>query len=160
MTVGDGNGWVEGPGGKPVWGRFGAAGLFLRTSTGGDAKVLLQHRANWVADGGTWALPGGARDSHETEAEAALRETVEECGIDVGKVVVDTCIVTAAGDDSSWTYTTVLAHTTTGEELPTEPNAESADLRWVELDKIREYPLHGGFEASLDTLLWHCKNHD
>ena len=74
---GDGNGWVDGPGGKPVWGKHGAAGLFLRA---GDA-VLLQHRAHWVADGGTWALPGGARDSHETVEQAALRETVEECGV-------------------------------------------------------------------------------
>lgn len=160
MTVGDGNGWTEGPGGKPVWGRFGAAGLFLRTGLGEDSLVLLQHRANWVADGGTWALPGGARDSHETEAEAALRETVEECGIDTSLVVIDQSLVTASGPDSDWTYTTVLAHTTTGEPIATEPNAESADLQWVELERIREYPLHKGFEASLSEILWHCSRHD
>jgi len=82
---GDGNGWVDGPGGKRVWGKYGAAGLFLRAG----GTVLLQHRAHWVADGGTWALPGGARDSHETAQEAALRETVEECGIDTSLVSVE-----------------------------------------------------------------------
>lgn len=152
---GDGNGWVDGPGGKRVWGKYGAAGLFLRA---GDT-VLLQHRAHWVADGGTWALPGGARDSHETVEEAALRETVEECGIDTSLVAIDEALVTA-GEEPDWTYTTVIAHTTTGEPLELDPNAESMELRWVPLDKIREFELHAGFESSLSMLLWHAKAHD
>ena len=100
---GDGNGWVDGPHGKQVWGKHGAAGLFLRAGN----TVLLQHRAHWVADGGTWALPGGARDSHETVEEAALRETVEECGIDPALVVIDKAVVTA-GTPPGWTYTCLL----------------------------------------------------
>ncbi|PMC64964.1 NTP pyrophosphohydrolase [Corynebacterium tuscaniense] len=152
---GDGNGWVEGPHGKQVWGKHGAAGLFLRAGN----TVLLQHRAHWVADGGTWALPGGARDSHETVEEAALRETVEECGIDPALVLIDAAVVTA-GTPPGWTYTTVLARTTTGEPIPLEPNAESMELRWVPLEEIRKFELHAGFESSLSKLLWHAKNHD
>lgn len=152
---GDGNGWVDGPGGKRVWGKYGAAGLFLRA---GDT-VLLQHRAHWVADGGTWALPGGARDSHETAVEAALRETVEECGIDTSLVEVEKELVTA-GEAPGWTYTTVMAHTTTGAPIDLEPNAESMELLWVPLGEIREYELHRGFESSLSVLLWHAKAHD
>ena len=37
-------------------------------------------------NGDTWGIPGGARDSHESALEAALRESNEEIGID-GKYV-------------------------------------------------------------------------
>ncbi len=43
---------------------------------------MLQHRAAWTHEGGTWALPGGARDSHEDAVAAALREAVEEATLD------------------------------------------------------------------------------
>ena len=65
---GDGNGWVVSAEGARRWGRFGAAGLLLRAADPSDPAtplVLLQHRAVWTASGDTWALPGGARDSHE-----------------------------------------------------------------------------------------------
>ena len=32
----------------------------------GATQVLMQHRAPWTANGDTWGLPGGARDSHES----------------------------------------------------------------------------------------------
>ena len=71
---GDGDGWVETPIG-PRWGRYGAAGLLLYSvNNAGETVILLQHRATWVAQGDTWVLPGGARDSHETPTQAALRE--------------------------------------------------------------------------------------
>ncbi|SDR68154.1 8-oxo-dGTP diphosphatase [Corynebacterium timonense] len=153
---GDGNGWVDGPNGLRLWGRFGAAGLFLQA---GDS-VLLQHRAPWTAQGNTWGLPGGARDSHETVAEAALREAVEECDIDTSLVRVRDALVTAGPFESGWTYTTVLAATTTGQPIEVTPNAESEDLRWVPIDDVRSLPLHPGFEASLGRLLVHTKTHD
>lgn len=153
---GDGNGWVEGPNGLRLWGRFGAAGLFLQA---GDT-VLLQHRAPWTAQGGTWGLPGGARDSHETVAEAALREAVEECAIDPALVRVHDALVTAGPFDSGWSYTTVMATTTTGAPIEVTPNAESEDLRWVRLADVRSLPLHPGFEASLSRLLGHTETHD
>ena len=56
---GDGDGWVETPIG-PMWGRYSAAGLLLYSVNNvGETVILLQHRATWVAQGDTWALPGG-----------------------------------------------------------------------------------------------------
>ena len=79
----DGNGWVECELGHRHWGLHGAAGLLLHTvDADGSLRVLLQHRADWCHHGGTWGLPGGARDSHETVEEAALREAAEETSID------------------------------------------------------------------------------
>ncbi|WP_291313990.1 NUDIX domain-containing protein [Corynebacterium sp. UBA2622] len=153
---GDGNGWVPGPNGQKMWGRFGAAGLFLQA---GDL-VLLQHRAVWTAQGGTWGLPGGARDSHETVAEAALREAVEECAIDPALVEVRGELVTSGPFESGWSYTTVMGVTSTGEPIGVTPNAESEELRWVPIARMRELPLHPGLEASLGTLLERVGSHD
>lgn len=152
--LGDGNGWVHGAGGTKYWGLYGAAGLFLQA---GDT-VLMQHRAWWTAQGGTWGIPGGARDSHETASEAAIRETVEECGIDPALVEVRGELLTTERD--GWSYTTVLAHTSGGEQIPLEANEESEELRWVPLDNLRELPLHPGFAASLDAVLRHTVTHD
>lgn len=105
VSHGDGNGWVIGDDGSRRWGRFGAAGLLLRApdpAGSGEPVVLLQHRANWTAAGGTWALPGGALDSHEHAAQAALRETEEEAAIRAADVRVRGERVTATMTGHSW----------------------------------------------------------
>lgn len=102
---GDGNGWVVSAEGARRWGRFGAAGLLLRAADPSDPAtplVLLQHRAVWTASGDTWALPGGARDSHEDAPTAALRETEEEAEIRPGDVTVRAERVTARMTGTVW----------------------------------------------------------
>lgn len=157
--IGDGNGWSAAPQGGKVWGLFGAAGLLLYARA--ENKVLLQHRAPWTAQGDTWALPGGAVDSHETVAEAAVRETVEETAIDASLVRVVREVITAGPFEADphrpelaggWTYTTVIAETTTGEILDTEANEESAELRWVDVDVVESFPLHPGFAQAYPHL--------
>ena len=153
--LGDGNGWVHHHNHK-YWGLHGAAGLFLLA----DDHVLLQHRAPWTAQGDTWGIPGGARDSHETASQAALRETAEECGIDGGEVDVEKELVTSGPAASGWTYTTVLARVRSGELLETTANEESVELRWVPLKKLEELPLHPGLRAALPNILRHTVSHD
>lgn len=119
--------------GVAYWGRYGAAGLLLRAPRpDGTPAVLLQHRALWSHQGGTWGLPGGARDSHETPEQTAVRESSEEAGLSAERLEVRATVVTAevcGVDDTHWTYTTVVADA--GELLDTVPNRESAELRWV-----------------------------
>lgn len=135
--------------GNAYWGRHGAAGLLLRAPRpDGSAAVLLQHRAPWSHQGGTWGLPGGARDSHESAEQAAMREAHEEAGLPPEQLTVRTTLVTA--EVSGWTYTTVIADAS--EELDTVPNRESAELRWVAEDEVAELPLHPGFAASWERL--------
>lgn len=143
---GDGDGWATSPDGVRHWGRHGAAGLLLRAPLAdGSPAVLLQHRAAWSHQGGTWALPGGARDSHETTVHAAVREAQEEAGIDVGAVQVRTERVTASVD-GGWTYTTVIADAE--KMLALVPNGESTELRWVPEPDVEHMPLHPGFAAA------------
>jgi 8-oxo-dGTP diphosphatase len=151
---GDGDGWVVSDDGAHYWGRFGAAGLLLRAPRpDGTPAVLLQHRAVWSHQGGTWSLPGGARDSHETAEETAVREAREEAGLTADRLSVRGRVVTAevAGiGGMQWTYTTVVADA--GELLHTVPNRESAELRWVGENEVAELPLHPAFAASWQRL--------
>jgi 8-oxo-dGTP diphosphatase len=147
---GDGDGWVVSNTGSWFWGRHGAAGLLLRAPHhDGSAVVLLQHRAAWSHQGGTWGLPGGARDSHETVEQAAIREAHEEAGLAEDQLTVRTKVITKevfGEDDTNWSYTTDIADDP--EQLPTTPNRESAELRWVAEDDVADLPLHPGFAAS------------
>jgi 8-oxo-dGTP diphosphatase len=151
---GDGDGWVVSDNGARFWGRYGAAGLLLRAPwPDGSAAVLLQHRAPWSHQGGTWALPGGARDSHETAEQAAVREAHEEAGLSDAQLTVRTTVVTAeitGSGGTGWTYTTVIADAL--ELLETIPNRESSELRWVAEDQVAELPLHPGFADSWQRL--------
>ena len=148
---GDGDGWVLSDNGAAYWGKHGAAGLLLRApGKDGSAAVLLQHRAPWSHQGGTWGLPGGARDSHETPEQAAVREAHEEAGLPADLLTVRTTVVTATATGSHWTYTTVIADA--AELLETVPNRESSELRWVAEDEVAELPLHPGFAASWERL--------
>lgn len=148
---GDGDGWVLSDDGSHFWGRHGAAGLLLRApGPDGSAAVLLQHRAPWSHQGGTWGLPGGARDSHETVEEAAVREANEEAGLTAELLTVRTTVVTATATGSDWTYTTVIADAP--EQLVTVANRESSELRWVAEDEVTDLPLHPGFAASWPQL--------
>ena len=145
----DGNGWVADHQGRRHWGRFGAAGLLVVDRRGpGAPTVLLQHRARWTADGGTWGIPGGARDSHEDAVAAALREAFEETEVPAEAVRV-------AGDPyvddrGGWSYTTVLAELVRDVELVVEEESEA--LAWVAVDEVERLHLHPGFALSWPLL--------
>ena len=151
---GDGDGWVVSDSGAHYWGRYGAAGLLLRApGPDGTPAVLLQHRAVWSHQGGTWGLPGGARDSHETPEQTAVREAHEEAGLPADLLAVRATVVTAEVSGiggTRWSYTTVVADA--AELLRTVPNRESAEMRWVAESEVANLRLHPGFAASWQRL--------
>jgi len=142
--TGDGNGWVVCALGHRHWGRFGAAGLLVTDGR----RVVLQHRAPWTHDGDTWALPGGARDSHEDVVTAALREAAEEVDLDPANVAPTQEWVV---DHGGWSYTTVVAQALVAFE-PRVANAESIDVRWWGIDEVAMLPLHSGFASAWPDL--------
>jgi 8-oxo-dGTP diphosphatase len=145
----DGDGFVMCDCGRPHWGLHGAAGLLLVRDDLDTPQVLLQLRAGWTHDGGTWALPGGARDSHEGPAEAAMREAHEEAGIDESIVAVQQVFV---DDHGNWSYATVIARTNSDAGAH-EANHESTEVRWVPVDEVAGYELHPGLAATWPTIL-------
>jgi 8-oxo-dGTP pyrophosphatase MutT (NUDIX family) len=144
MAIRDGDGFVACDCGRPHWGLHGAAGLLLVRLDLAAPHVLLQLRAGWTHGGGTWALPGGALDSHEDPVTAAVREADEEAGIDATRIEVK---AVHTDDHGNWCYHTVIAHTW-GDAGARAANAESVDVEWVSIDAVAGYDLHPGLGAS------------
>jgi 8-oxo-dGTP diphosphatase len=146
MAAGDGNGWIECGRRHRHWGTYGAAGL-LAAHYDSDAAgylLLMQRRSWWSHHGGTWGLPGGARDSHEDSVATALREAREEAGLSGERLRVHGVY---RDDHGGWSFDTVLAEAP--EPLPTRSDArESAELRWVPLAEVPDLALHPGFAES------------
>jgi 8-oxo-dGTP diphosphatase len=126
--------------GQQHWGRHGAAGLLAVRPGSAGPEVLMQLRSPWTHQGGTWGLPGGARDSHESVSQAARREAFEETGVDADALTdVDQVVV----DHGPWSYTYVLATAPTG-TAATVANRESDAVEWLPLDDIDGLELHPG----------------
>ncbi len=131
--------WATCSNGHAHWGRRGAAGLLV--AQGG--RALLQLRASWSHQGGTWSIPGGAIERGETSVQAALREAEEELGLDGDSIDVRGAYVASCG---GWTYETVLAVPLRPLELANL--AESNDHRWVCGSRVDDLPLHPAFRTA------------
>jgi 8-oxo-dGTP diphosphatase len=134
--------WAHCTLGHAHWGRRGAGGLLL--ASGG--RVLLQLRAAWAHQGGTWSIPGGARERGESYVDAALREAREEMGITAAEVQV---VSSSAAVCGGWTYTTVLA--SPAGPLSLRLNEESTESAWVAVAEVSELALHPGFRTAWEA---------
>jgi 8-oxo-dGTP diphosphatase len=134
--------WATCAHGHAHWGRRGAAGLLLADR----GRVLLQLRARWAHQGGTWSIPGGARERGESAAEAALREAEEEMAIRSREVEVRTSYVASCG---GWEYETVLAVARGPVHLA--HLSESAAHVWASPDEVAGLELHGGFRDAWEA---------
>jgi 8-oxo-dGTP diphosphatase len=108
-----------------------------------SGPVLLQRRTWWSHHGGTWGLPGGARDSHESALAAALREAAEECEVPPDAVRPRGVFT---DDHGGWSYTTVLAEAEKQFAVRADDD-ESDEVAWVPLPLIMGLDLHPGLAA-------------
>lgn len=116
------------------------AGAFIRND---DGRVLLVRRA----DSGNWTLPGGMQDIGESLPQTAVREVLEETGLEVEitgliGIYTDPGHVMAYDDGEVRQEFAVLfsARVTGGMEAVSE---ESTGLQWAdpaELDDLQIHP--------------------
>lgn len=145
MVAHDGDGWIQCQCGGKHWGKNGAAGILIfRDGINQEREIFLQHRAPWVHNGDTWGIPGGARDSHESIAEAALREAQEETGIKPEHLTPHSLFTDDHGD---WRYDTVIASAHSEISADT-PNDETQEMRWIAISEVEMMDLHPSFAKS------------
>lgn len=151
-----GDGWITTPGGKRVWGAYGAAGLLIKhvDPNTGEERYLMVQRGPAISDPGKWTFPGGAIDSKETPHQGAARETIEELGLkdDQLKDALVHGDHTFTIPGSTWKYTTVAAQV--GKQF--KPNlstaharAETSDAKWMTIDEIRALDKSGKLHAPI-----------
>jgi ADP-ribose pyrophosphatase YjhB (NUDIX family) len=105
-------------------------------------EILLIRRT----DNGNWAVPGGAIDLGESVAQAAVRETLEESGIEcaiTGIVGIYSdpkhVILYTSNGEARQEFSIVLTARPLGGQ-PT-PSSESSEVRWVPVSEILEYTM-------------------
>jgi 8-oxo-dGTP pyrophosphatase MutT (NUDIX family) len=119
-----------------------------------DGAVLLIRRT----DNGNWALPGGAIEMNESVADAAVRETFEETGIQVevtgllgiysdpGHVIHFT-----SNDEVRREFSVALTARPVGGE-PTL-STESSEVRWVAPADLAGYTMGTAMRRRVDDYL-------
>jgi ADP-ribose pyrophosphatase YjhB (NUDIX family) len=126
--------------------------------TSDAGQILLIRRT----DNDNWALPGGVIEIGESLAQAALRETREETGIDceitgLSGIYSDPghVILYTSNGEVRQEFSVVLTARATGGQ-PT-PSTESSDVRWVSPADADSYPM----DASMRLRVRHyIQRHD
>jgi 8-oxo-dGTP diphosphatase len=131
------------------WGASGAAGVLFRS---GD-RFLLQHRAPWVMEGGTWGIPGGAVDAGEDVVCGAMREAVEEGALKGGLFLSATRTKVVMDDHGGWAYFTVVVDVPESWVPSGSQDGETGPggYRWVTRQQMRRMRLHSGFAATMNV---------
>jgi ADP-ribose pyrophosphatase YjhB (NUDIX family) len=122
--------------------------------TNDAGEVLLIRRS----DNDNWAVPGGAVDLGESVAQAAVRETREESGIDcqiTGVVGIYSdpkhVILYTSNGEVRQEFSILLTATATGGQ-PT-PSSESSNVRWVKVSELADYRMDRSMRKRVDHYL-------
>jgi ADP-ribose pyrophosphatase YjhB (NUDIX family) len=122
---------------------------------GNDAGEILLIRRT---DNGNWAVPGGAVDLGESVAQAAVRETLEESGIEcaiTGIVGIysdprHVILYTSNGEARQEFSIVLTARAVSGQ--PT-PSSESSEVRWVPEAELPGYTMDRSMRIRINDFL-------
>src|SRR3954467_3599846 len=116
--------------------------------------VLLIRRT----DNENWALPGGAMDIGETIAQAGVRETLEETGVEceivrlVG-IYTDPRHVILYTSDGEVRQECSLVFAARAVGGGPAPSSESSDVRWVPPDELDGFTMHPSMRQRVSHFL-------
>jgi 8-oxo-dGTP pyrophosphatase MutT (NUDIX family) len=124
--------------------------------TNDAGEVLLIRRS----DNDNWALPGGAVDFGESLAEAGVRETLEESGIEcqitgVSGIYTDprhVLLYTSNGEVRQEFSIVLTAHTTGGQPAV---STETSEVRWVPQAELGSYHMDRSMRLRVQHYLEH-----
>jgi ADP-ribose pyrophosphatase YjhB (NUDIX family) len=117
-------------------------------------EILMIRRT----DNDNWAVPGGAVDLGESVAQAAVRETREESGIEceiTGLVGIysdpkHVLLYTSNGEVRQEFSIVLTARPLSGQ--PT-PSSESSEVRWVPVSEVRDYTMDRSMRIRINDYL-------
>jgi ADP-ribose pyrophosphatase YjhB (NUDIX family) len=120
-----------------------------------DAGEILMIRRT---DNDNWAVPGGAIDLGESVAQAAVRETREESGIEceiTGIVGIysdpkHVILYTSNGEARQEFSIVLTARPLSGQ--PT-PSSETSEVRWVPVSEVRDYTMDRSMRIRINDYL-------
>lgn len=118
-----------------------------------DGAILLQRRR----DTDQWALPMGKQEIGETISQAALRESLEETGIEleitglVGIYSDPAHVVAYTDGEIRQEYEVTLLGRPVGGALTI--NAEASDVRWVKPADLEALDIHPTMRRQIDDYL-------
>jgi len=113
--------------------------------TDGQGRLLMIKRGH-EPGAGLWSIPGGRIEPGEADAEALVREMLEETGlvVEVGSLIGS---VQRPGLDDAIIDIRDYAATVTGGTL--RPGDDAADARWVELQDLGSLEITEGLIEAL-----------
>lgn len=125
---------------RPARGGRPAAVLALFATEGAHPDLTFVERAATLRKhAGQMAFPGGAIDDTDADpADAALREAVEEVGLDRGSAEVLGCLPAAHVAASGFDVTTVAAWWRTPHAIGVRDPAEVASVHRIGLDRLAD----------------------
>ena len=117
-------------------------------------EILLIRRT----DNGNWALPGGAIDLGESVAQAGVRETLEESGIEclITRIVgiysdPKHVILYTSNGEARQEFSIVLTARALGGQ-PT-PSSESSEVHWISEAELPGYTMDRSMRIRLNDFL-------
>ena len=120
-----------------------------------DAGEILMIRRT---DNGNWAVPGGAVDLGESLTQAAVRETLEEAGIECAVTGIvgiysdprHAILYTSNGEVRQEFSIVLTARPLAGQ--PT-PSSESSEVRWLPASEVLGYTMDRSMRIRLSDFL-------
>jgi len=108
-----------------------------------DGRMLLIKRAKEPGKG-KWSLPGGRVELGETVYEAARREVLEECSIEIKiERLLDVADSIIRDEEGRISYHFVLIYLLARYEAgDVKAQSDAEDARWVTTDELDELDIH------------------